>query len=138
MKRNQQYRNKAVARNRIFIEGVNSITVCAHCGAQPIEWHNWEHVGLNRKHYQIGSLVGQGAALETIKKELLRCTPLCRSCHMKEDGRLQALRENRPFKLGDVQPPKVCEDCGALVRIRTRGRCLTCYARLRRSEGKAK
>lgn len=78
------------ARNRAFVEEINDRTFCAHCGVQPIEWHNPEHVELNRQIYRIGRMVTQGRSLGVIKAELSRCTPLCRRCHMQEDGRLVA------------------------------------------------
>jgi hypothetical protein len=78
------------AANRAFIAEVNARTVCAHCGAQPIEWHNPEHVEQNRQDYRISRLVQQPRSIEAIKAEMERCTPLCRRCHMAEDGRLRS------------------------------------------------
>jgi len=75
--------------NRAFINEVNARTVCAHCGAQPIEWHNPDHVEPGRGTYRIGNMVTQPATIAAIQAEIERCTPLCRRCHMKEDGRLR-------------------------------------------------
>jgi hypothetical protein len=79
---------RALARNRAFIAEVNARTVCAHCGAQPVEWHNPEHVELNRQSFRIGKMVARCRSIQSIQEELTRCIPLCRRCHMKEDGRL--------------------------------------------------
>lgn len=89
------------ARNRAFVAEVNARTVCAHCGGQPIEWHNPEHVELNRQHFRI-SVLQHTASIATIQAEMDRCTPLCRRCHMAEDGRLEKF------------PPRVGERAGLL------------------------
>lgn len=81
------------ARNRAYIAEVNARTACAHCGSQPVEWHNPEHVELNRGRFRIGNLASSTASLDTIRAEMDRCTPLCRRCHMAEDGRLERLRQ---------------------------------------------
>lgn len=81
-------------RNRAHVAQVNARTVCAHCGAQPIEWHNSDHVLLNRQDWRIGNLVWQPAAIAKIEEEMARCTPLCRRCHMAEDGRFKNLKQN--------------------------------------------
>src|SRR5689334_17544287 len=38
---------------KVFVAEVNSRTFCAHCGAQPVEWHNPEHVELKRENFRI-------------------------------------------------------------------------------------
>jgi hypothetical protein len=76
-------------RNRAYVAEVNDKTVCAHCGAQPIEWHNPEHVELNREAFRIGNMASTGRPIPSIQAEMGRCTPLCRLCHMIEDGRLR-------------------------------------------------
>jgi len=81
------------ARNKAFVHAINARTVCAHCGAQPVEWHNPEHVIRNRSSYRIGSLASRTVSIATIQAEMDRCTPLCRRCHMAEDGRLARLRQ---------------------------------------------
>lgn len=117
---------------RAYVDGINTRTVCAHCGKQPIEWHNPEHVELNRAGWRIGGMVSQGRTVQDIAAEMGRCTPLCRSCHMKEDGRLPALLRNRPYHLGDVQLPKSCVQCQRKAKPLRRGLCGRCYDRQRR------
>ncbi len=78
-------------RNLAFVAEVNAQTFCAHCGAQPIEWHNPEHVELNRRQFRIGSMAHRHYSIKAIEAEMRRCTPLCRRCHMAEDGRLHRL-----------------------------------------------
>ena len=114
------------ARNRAFIDELNARTVCAHCGARPIEWHNPEHVEKNRQDYRIIRMVNGPRSLEAIKAELTRCTPLCRRCHMQEDGRLAAFtkRVSRP-----ARPKAHCLACGELKQLVGRGLCRNCYSR---------
>lgn len=116
-------RERARARNQVFIAEINARTVCAHCGAQPVEWHNPEHVELKREHYRIGFLVSNGAPLAAIEAELPRCTPLCRPCHMREDGRLAAFRRNRGTRPRNTDP---CADCGQPYSPLRRGLCHAC------------
>lgn len=116
------------ARNRAFITEVNARTFCAHCGAQPVEWHNPEHVELNRQAYRISSLVVNRAAIKTIQTEMARCTPLCRRCHMAEDGRLEALRQANPLITA-------CVECTREAPPLRKGLCSRCYDRKRRPAG---
>lgn len=101
-----------------FVASLNERTTCAHCGAQPIEWHNPEHVELKREHYRIGTMASRGYPREALQEELQRCTPLCRRCHMAEDGRLRA-----------KQPPVMvsCADCGETKPHHGRQLCQPCY-----------
>jgi hypothetical protein len=112
------------ARNRAFIDEVNARTMCAHCGAQPVEWHNPEHVELNRRIYRIGDMACRTFSLEAIKAEIGRCTPLCRRCHMTEDGRMGNLPKGRP-----LVPPRPCTNCGRLSKPLRKGLCTRCYDR---------
>lgn len=114
------------ARNRVFVAEVNARTVCAHCGAQPIEWHNPDHVLLNREDWRIGNLVWQPAALAKIREEMARCTPLCRRCHMREDGRVRNLRGG-----GMPVPPSPCVECQRVSKPLRKGLCSRCYDRRR-------
>lgn len=127
--RAEQHRQSAVARNRAFITALNSRTICAHCGAQPIEWHNPEHVEMHRERYRIGHLVAQGNAIETIEAELARCTPLCRPCHMQEDGRLNRLRKPGPPKRVLTRAAEPCASCTRPYMPLRRGLCSRCYNR---------
>jgi hypothetical protein len=72
-----------IARGCVAI--IRDRTFCARCGKQPIEWHNPEH----DKHplHRVTELVARGYSLERIQDEIAVSTPLCRACHMKEDGR---------------------------------------------------
>lgn len=125
---------KAKTLARALIVEVNARTVCAHCGKQPIEWHNPEHVELNRKHFRIGFLVAQGRSLKTIRAELERCTPLCRRCHMAEDGRLKKFVEagGSRFPVGFSTPLKPCTVCQREYKPLRRGLCMRCWHRAHR------
>jgi hypothetical protein len=54
-----------------------------------VDWHNPEHV--LRPTRRVALLVSAGRSLATIAAEIAVCTPLCRKCHMAEDGRLKGL-----------------------------------------------
>lgn len=95
------------ARSRAFISEINARTFCDNCGAQPVEWHNPDHVALGRRHYRIGDMASRCRTIAAITAEMARCTPLCRRCHMAADGRLKsfvdsggARRRARPRHMG--------------------------------------
>jgi hypothetical protein len=109
-----------------FVAEINSKTVCAHCSAQPIVWHGEHHP--EKPNARISSLRTQGCSVERIQQEMDVCTPLCRGCHMREDGRYKALRAASPFQPGvEVVPPKPCLCCAKVVKITRRGMCSGCY-----------
>lgn len=111
---------------------MEAITVCAHCGGGPIEWHAEYHV--TKPNARVHSLAAQGASIARIEAELERCVPLCRSCHMKEDGRLAALHRNKPRQKGVVLVgPRPCSECGRPFKPLRRGKCWTCYERAGRT-----
>lgn len=118
----------ARARNRTFVGEVNARTVCAHCGAQPIEWHNPEHVQLGREGFRIGTMLMGGSTIGAIKSEMARCTPLCRRCHMAEDGRLAAFAKQASAPRAE-QTAKPCTQCGQPYKPLRRGLCRPCYRR---------
>lgn len=120
--RRQRGRKAATA----FVEAINSVTFCARCGAQPIEWHRPEHE--EKPNSRVSSLRAQGQSIKRIWSEMQLCTPLCRSCHMKEDGRGEILQRNRPYQKGETYvPPRPCERCGKPAKPTRRGMCWTCY-----------
>ena len=115
--------------SRAYVDAINAKTKCAHCGAHPIEWHNPEHVELGRERFRIGTMASRGAPLDVIRAELDRCTPLCRRCHMAEDGRMRqfiaaghAMRERLP-------KTKPCATCGKSSNPLRHGDCGRCYSR---------
>lgn len=124
-------RAKAIARNRVYMAELKSKMVCAHCGGQPVEWHNPEHVQAGRQRFRIGNMVGRGQAIETIEAEIARCIPLCRRCHMTEDGRLKVLVSHR--RVGStsrptlVVPLRPCVQCERLYKPLRLGLCASCY-----------
>lgn len=124
----QRCRLVARARNRAFVDEINARTVCAHCGAQPIEWHNPDHVALGLQRHRIGNMVGGGRTLLAIQEEMDHCTPLCRRCHLREDGRLEILKKHRG--VSEKMPSKPCSACGAMAKPLARQMCSKCYDRL--------
>jgi hypothetical protein len=115
------------AASQAFVADVNARTFCAHCGAQPIEWHNPEHVELNRQGFRISALASNGLPPEAIQAEMNRCTPLCRRCHMAEDGRLARFIESRRAAIAastvGLVPCSACERPSKPLRRRLCGRC---------------
>lgn len=119
---------KRTTEARDFVDALNARTVCAHCGKQPIEWHNPEHVELNRKNFRISSLVARHFPIDKIQAEIARCIPLCRSCHMKEDGRMRNLTPG-----ATVVPPSPCVECGRVFKPLRRGFCGPCDRKRRQA-----
>lgn len=117
-------KNRAAA--QAFLADVKARTFCAHCGAQPIEWHNPEHIERDRRHFQIGPLASGGSTIAGIESEMARCTPLCRRCHMIEDGRMRSFLANAPHV---VQAPKPCVACDRPFKPLRRGLCSRCASR---------
>jgi deoxycytidylate deaminase len=121
-----EYRARRRAVATAYVDEVNSRTVCSRCGAQPVEWHHPDHP--SEPNARVSSLRTQGASVERIQREIERCTPLCRTCHMEEDGRMDALRGAGPRKKGQVYvEPSPCDDCGRPTKPTRRGRCNHCY-----------
>ena len=119
-------RMEAIERNRAYMADLKARTVCAHCGAQPVDWHNPEHVELNRRRFRIGTMAGKGQSIAAIESELARCTPLCRRCHMAEDGRLAALASRRPGSQMKT-PARPCAKCQRPYKPLRKGLCASCY-----------
>ena len=60
------------------------------------------------------------------------CEPLCRSCHMRKDGRLAALRKNAPYQRGRSYTPKQpCKVCKRLFKPLRNSMCYSCSERHR-------
>jgi hypothetical protein len=112
------------AQSSAFVADLNARTICAHCGGHPVEWHNPEHVEQQRERFRISNMASKGDSLEAIHAELDRCTPLCRRCHMAEDGRLEAVRRSH----GPVKAPGACGRCHRIYKPLRGGLCGSCYA----------
>jgi hypothetical protein len=124
-------RREASARaGREFVAALNARTSCSACGAQPVEWHNPEHVELGRQNFRISSLAHSGKPIADIEAEIARCTPLCRRCHMVEDGRLRAFLVYS-YAPKPKKPPSLCSACGEIKRLLARGLCNRCYCAAR-------
>lgn len=75
---------------REYVNQVRQRTPCAKCGGPMRDWHSFEHVV--RPIRRISRMVGIGCTVRIIALEIARCTPLCRRCHMIEDGRMETFR----------------------------------------------
>ncbi len=120
--------NRAIATK--FVNKVNQQTLCQHCGTQPIEWHHADHP--KQPNARVSSLRTQGSSIRRIQQEMDRCTPLCRSCHMAEDGRTEALLASTPNQKGVVLVGlKPCIECEKPYKPLRKGRCWTCSEKYR-------
>lgn len=119
-------RNRAAA--QAFLADIKPQTFCAHCGAQPIDWHNPEDIERHRRHFQIGFMASSGRTIAAIQAEIARCIPLCRRCHMIEDGRMRSFIARAPHIRAAVKP---CGACGSPFKPLRRGLCKRCDARRR-------
>ncbi len=118
------YSLESKIRAKAYVAEIRSNTYCELCGKQPIEWHHVDHEinGNNR----VSHLTSQGHPISRLKIEIEKCQALCRSCHMKIDGRLQSLLEKCPNKLGSRSLPKACIKCGKLEQYLRKGLCNRC------------
>lgn len=114
--------SKVLARR--FITRVRRVTRCLRCGGKPIEWHNPTH--LTRPNMRVAHLVALGFPVHRIQAEIDSSEPLCRSCHMRTDGRLDALMKARPRQRGSAFPAKPCLSCGQEAKPLRRGLCNRC------------
>lgn len=108
-----------------FVDAIRARTVCVRCGKQPIEWHRKEHE--EKQSSRVSSLRAGGSSERRILEEISKCKALCRSCHMKEDGRIDVLLASAPQQKGYKIPPKPCTKCGKIVKPLRKGLCYTCY-----------
>lgn len=123
------YDEEAKRLAREYVDATRASTYCAHCGGQPIEWHHDDH--LTNENQRVARLTALGFPIERIRQEIEKCTPLCRSCHMREDGRLEALQAARPYQKDYSAPPKPCINCGKPAKPLRKGLCNACNHRKR-------
>jgi hypothetical protein len=79
-----------VATAKVFVAAIRAKTFCASCGAQPIEWHHPDHP--QKPNNRVSARMARGNRPKLLQREIDRCTPFCRPCHMEEDGRLHRPR----------------------------------------------
>lgn len=87
----EQMREYMRTRRRIaqnYVNEVRAATVCERCGKQPVQFHHDDH--LLQPNHRVSALVGSGASIKRLKKEIDKCQALCNRCHMEIDGRLEA------------------------------------------------
>jgi len=113
-------KQRAILRNRYWFAQVMAETECEGCHTQPppedwpIEWHH--RVRAAHRHTAVTHLVKLGASIERILEEMEKCVPLCRRCHMKEDGRLHQMRDIHPRKKGVRYAPLLPQPCSICHR----------------------
>lgn len=109
------------------VQKLRAQTHCARCGKQPIEWHGEHHP--ERPGRRISNMVDLGYRLDAVLAEIAVCTPLCRSCHMKSDGRTERLIESAAKKnRGVAKAVKgVCSVCNKPAVGMSAGKCKRCY-----------
>lgn len=80
-----KYTSDVVLSVKAFVRALRAETVCAICGAQPIEWHRKEHA--KRPQDRVSNKASRGESIEAIRSEIALSQPLCVSCHRAEDSR---------------------------------------------------
>lgn len=111
--------------HRWQIDQLRAQTVCAKCGAQPIEWHNPEHAAEpNRRIARMTR--APYFSVQKVLAEIAVCTPLCRKCHRREDGMTHLYNQGGALK-STPQPPKPCAWCERPRKPLRRGLCKACY-----------
>ena len=56
---------------------------CQNCGANHPAIIQFHHRDKSKKKYDIGYMIGQTHAVESILKEIEKCDACCANCHMK-------------------------------------------------------
>lgn len=124
-------RTREAEQRKALVSQIRANTYCARCGAQPIDWHHESHP--QNVERRICRMAATGKSESDILDEIARCTPLCRTCHMIVDGRLEALvQRERKHK-----PPRPCICCGVMMTPHTirKEMCTRCAAKARRRAG---
>lgn len=121
---------KAMA--RAYLAAVRQDTRCVRCNGQPVEFHHPDHVAAPNQ--RVAHLAALGFPVPRIASEIAKCEALCRSCHMKEDGRSAALVASRPRQKGTMLPAVPCRVCGVPSRPTWIGACRRCYDKERRTK----
>ncbi len=113
-----------------YVRKIRARTFCVRCGAQPIDWHHFDHVA--RPRDRITLLVNDCASLARIDAEIKKCEALCRTCHMIADGRLTSFA-TQASQRNKYVPARPCVACGQLAKPTRRGYCGRCYDRVFRA-----
>ncbi len=113
---------------KVIVAAWRETTPCDLCSATPIEYHHFDHC--KKPWLRVSSLVNRGS-VNSVVQEIARCEKLCRSCHMKVDGRLNELHSNKPYQKGFRLPPANCIKCNRETRPSRKGMCYTCYEKQR-------
>lgn len=122
-------KNKVAAQD--YVDALRARTFCEECGKRPIEWHREEHK--KNPHRRVSRLATLGYPIPVIDAEIDLCEALCRSCHMRKDGRLKRLHETAPRQKGEVYIlPIDCSNCGTSTKPSWNGMCRRCYDANRR------
>lgn len=117
--KDQEFRKAAA---QMYVDKIKAGLACVSCGALEIEFHNEEHI--EYPHRRVSNLVSRGESLEIIDREIRRCTPICRSCHMQLDGRMDGLLESSKSR---IKPPEHCIFCNKLDKRLRDQLCARCY-----------
>lgn len=129
---NRSARIKRRLENREFVAFIRANTVCANCGRQPIDWHNEAHIKFPK--HRVSNLAGSNCSIERIKTEINKCVALCRSCHMKVDGRMKNMIPGGKKEMSTLP----CSQCGRKYFPLRKQLCSPCYAKKLRLSAKLK
>jgi hypothetical protein len=114
-----------------YVKRVRNATFCKECNSQPVEFHcTWHIIDGNAR---VPRMAARGCSIQAIKLEISKCEALCKSCHMKKDGRTKALEQSHPFRKGmTYTEPIPCISCGFPAKPTRKGMCRECYDKQRR------
>lgn len=77
------YRNKSRQKLKRFVDEYKKNSGCKTCGynkcASALIFHHHQY----NKEAKISRLVGSGAGLERVKKEIEKCNVMCSNCHLE-------------------------------------------------------
>lgn len=79
---------------RQFIWSYLATHPCVDCGETDPSVLEFDHVR-GRKAYTVSKMIGDGYAIESIKKEIAKCQVRCRNCHMRKTHRQQGSWRDR-------------------------------------------
>ena len=67
-----------------FYTQLKKTLACALCGENHPATLQFHHCDPQQKAFNLSAAVRQGYSIETIKKEIAKCTVLCANCHAKQ------------------------------------------------------
>jgi len=80
---NQKYREKNSHKLRLWVRQLKSTLKCEICGENHPACLEFHHKDPSKKDIAISECISRGWSIESTKKEISKCQPLCSNCHQK-------------------------------------------------------